>query len=89
MILRTSRLLGAAVVGAALLIAAATNVWMMLSPAARGGPALSDAFFFGLALYLVTALGMQLMTFEDMTYELTSANAAAGIGADASSGRWS
>ena len=75
LILRTSRLLGAAVVGAALLIAAATNVWMMLSPAARGGPALSDAFFFGLALYLVTALGMQLMTFEDMTLELKSANA--------------
>jgi len=75
LILRTSRLLGAAVVGAALLVAAATNVWMMLSPAVRGGPALSDAFFFGLALYLVTALGMQLMTFEDMTLELKSANA--------------
>ena len=75
MILRQSRLLGAAVVGAALLIAAATNVWMMLSPAARGGPAVSDAFFLGLALYLVTALGMQLMTFEDMTLELKSANA--------------
>jgi diguanylate cyclase (GGDEF)-like protein len=75
LILRQSRLLGAAVVGSALLIAAATNVWMMLSPAARGGPAVSDAFFLGLALYLVTALGMQLMTFEDMTLELKSANA--------------
>jgi len=47
----------------------------MLSPVARGGPALSDAFFVELALYLVTALGMQLMTFEDMTEELKSANA--------------
>jgi diguanylate cyclase (GGDEF)-like protein len=75
LILRQSRLLGAAVVGAALLIAAATNVGMMLSPDARGGPALSDAFFFGLAIYLITALGMQLMTFEDMTLELKSANA--------------
>jgi diguanylate cyclase (GGDEF)-like protein len=35
---------------------------------------LSDAFFVELALYLVVALGMQLMTFEDMTEELTSAN---------------
>ena len=67
-------MLGAALVGAALTIAAATNAWMVLSPAARGGPALSDAFFVELALYLVTALGMQLMTFEDMTDELKSAN---------------
>ena len=68
------RMLGVAVVGAALTVAAATNVWMMLSSAARGGPALSDAFFGELALYLVVALGMQLMTFEDMTEELRSAN---------------
>ena len=68
------RMLGVAVVGAALTVAAAVNVWMMLSSAARGGPALSDAFFVELALYLVVALGMQLMTFEDMTEELTSAN---------------
>jgi diguanylate cyclase (GGDEF)-like protein len=68
------RMLGVAVVGAALTVAAAVNVWMMLSSAARGGPALSDAFFVELALYLVVALGMQLMTVEDMTEELTSAN---------------
>ena len=35
----------------------------------------SDVFFLELGLYLVTALGMQLMTFEDMTYELRHANA--------------
>lgn len=69
------RMLGAAVVGAALTIAALTTAWMTLSPAARGGPALSDAFFVELAVFLVTALGMQLMTFEDMTAELRSANA--------------
>jgi diguanylate cyclase (GGDEF)-like protein len=73
-ILHRVRMLGVAVVGAALTVAAAVNVWMMLSSAARGGPALSDAFFVELALYLVVALGMQLMTFEDMTEELTSAN---------------
>ncbi|HEU4891807.1 MAG TPA: GGDEF domain-containing protein [Vicinamibacterales bacterium] len=73
-ILLRVRMLGVAVVGAALTVAAAVNVWMLLSSAARGGPALSDAFFVELALYLVVALGMQLMTFEDMTEELTSAN---------------
>jgi diguanylate cyclase (GGDEF)-like protein len=73
-ILLQVRMLGAAVIGAALTIAAATNLWLMLSPVARGGPALSDAFFVELALYLITALGMQLMTFEDMTGELKSAN---------------
>jgi diguanylate cyclase (GGDEF)-like protein len=73
-ILLEVRMLGAAVVGAALTIAAVTTAWMTLSPVARNGPALSDAFFVELALYLVTALGMQLMTFEDMTGELKSAN---------------
>jgi diguanylate cyclase (GGDEF)-like protein len=73
-ILLKIRLLGAAVVGSALTIVAVTTAWMTLSPVARGGPALSDAFFVQLALYLVTALGMQLMTFEDMTVELRSAN---------------
>jgi diguanylate cyclase (GGDEF)-like protein len=73
-ILLEIRMLGAAVVGAALTVAAATNVWMMLSSAARGGRALSDAFFVELALYLVAALGMQLMAFEDMTEELKNAN---------------
>ena len=73
-ILLRVRMLGVAVVGAALTVAAAMNVWLMLSSAARGGPAMSDAFFVELALYLVVALGMQLMTFEDMTEELQSAN---------------
>ena len=74
-ILRNVRLLGAAVVGASLTISALTTAWMALSPAARGGPTLSDGFFVELALFLVIALGMQLMTFEDMTEELKSANA--------------
>jgi diguanylate cyclase (GGDEF)-like protein len=73
-ILLKVRMLGVAVVGAALTVAATGNLWMMLSPAARSGPALSDVFFVELALYLVVALGMQLMMFEDMTEELKSAN---------------
>jgi diguanylate cyclase (GGDEF)-like protein len=73
-ILLKVRLLGVAIVGAALTVAAAMNLWILLSPAARGGPGLSDVFFVELALFLVIALGMQLMTFEDMTEELKGAN---------------
>jgi diguanylate cyclase (GGDEF)-like protein len=35
---------------------------------------MSSALFFSLVLYLIVALGMQLMTFEDMTYELRRTN---------------
>ena len=41
---------------------------------ARQAPRLERQTFVSLALYLVTALGMQLMTFEDMTYELRLTN---------------
>jgi diguanylate cyclase (GGDEF)-like protein len=74
-LLRDSRLVGAAVVGGAMLLLAATNAWLALG--VDGGPAggaVERATFVSLALYLVTALGMQLMTFEDMTYELRLAN---------------
>ena len=37
--------------------------------------------FVNVALDLVAALGMQLMTFEDMTYELRSTNRQLEIGA--------
>ena len=74
MILREARLLGAGVVGVMLLITALTNVWMTLEPARPSGQLLTGTFLVQLALYLVTALGMQLMTFEDMTYELRRAN---------------
>ena len=72
-ILRDTRLLGAGVVGTMLLITSVTNVWLSIAPQ-PGAQVLSEAFLLELALYLVTALGMQLMTFEDMTYELRRAN---------------
>ena len=67
-LLRQVRMLGAAVVGVALLLIAGSHVWVVLrvgEPDGAGNrPARSR---FSLVLYLIAALGMQLMTFEDMT----------------------
>ena len=38
------------------------------------GPGTTNPLGFSLVLYLIAALGMQLMTFEDMTYELRRTN---------------
>jgi len=73
-ILRNTRLLGAGVVGAMLLITALASVWMAIAPGSSAAQTTSDALLVDLALYLVIALGMQLMTFEDMTVELRRAN---------------
>ncbi len=72
-LLRQTRLLGAAVVGTMMLAVAASNGWLALV-VNDPGAAVGRTAFVNLALYLVTALGMQLMTFEDMTYELRVAN---------------
>ena len=70
---RHTHLLGAAVVGAAMIVLAGANASWAFGPQDSIG--LSDrATFLNLALYLAMALGMQLMTFEDMTYELRVAN---------------
>ncbi len=72
-LLRQRRLLGAVVVGTTLLAVAASNGWLAIA-VNDPGAAIGRTAFINLALYLVTALGMQLMTFEDMTYELRVAN---------------
>lgn len=73
-LLRQTRLLGAIVVGIAFLAIAGTNVWLILGTEHVVNEALNRAMVVNLALDLVAALGMQLMTFEDMTYELRVAN---------------
>ncbi len=73
-LLRDSRLVGAAVIGAAMLLLAASNAWLTMSVDGQASAAVERTTFVSLALYLVTALGMQLMTFEDMTYELRLTN---------------
>jgi diguanylate cyclase (GGDEF)-like protein len=72
-LVRQTRLLGAAVVGTMMLAFALANTWWALDGHTSIG--LSDrSTFLNLALYLAMALGMQLMTFEDMTYELRLTN---------------
>ena len=73
-LLRQSRLIGAAVVGITFVLTAVSHVWLALGTPNVVGNAVGRSVFFGLALGLVAALGMQLMTFEDMTYELRFAN---------------
>ena len=71
---RQLRLFGASVVGVLLLAIAALNAWYATLPGLPTGDAASIALLVRLVLYLLTALAMQLMTFEDMTYELQHAN---------------
>jgi diguanylate cyclase (GGDEF)-like protein len=71
-LMRKTRLYGAGVIGGTLLALALAHVFWAFGEVSIG---LSDqATFLNLALYLAMALGMQLMTFEDMTYELRVAN---------------
>jgi len=67
---RRARLLGATLVGAMLLCFSALNFWIATLSALPSGRSLLGI----LVIFLLAALGMQLMTFEDMTYELRRAN---------------
>jgi diguanylate cyclase (GGDEF)-like protein len=74
MMVRQVRMLGAAVVGVSLLVIAGSHVWIVLKVGAPNERGASSALFFSLIPYLITALGMQLMTFEEMTLELRRTN---------------
>lgn len=73
-LVRQTRMLGAAVVGTMLLAGAVANVWLALIARQPDSLAVTRIAFLSLALNMVMALGMQLMTFEDMTYELRTTN---------------
>jgi diguanylate cyclase (GGDEF)-like protein len=72
-LLRQVRMLGAAVVGASMMVLAASNVWIVLKTPVTDSPDSPNGWL-TLVLYLIAALGMQLMTFEDMTWELRRTN---------------
>ena len=72
---RQSRLLGASLVGVMLVLFAGLNVWAATLPGVPEGTAASGTLMVMLMIFLLTGLGMQLMTFEDMTYELRHTNA--------------
>jgi len=71
---RRTRLVGAALVGSMLVLVAASNVWIAFWVRLPDDVEAGRALFVSLGLYLIAALGMQLMTFEDMTVELRGAN---------------
>jgi diguanylate cyclase (GGDEF)-like protein len=73
-LLRRHLMLGAAIIGAAFLALAAENVWIALTVPKPSDAAAARGLILGLVLYLVIALGMQLMSFEDMTEELRVTN---------------
>ena len=55
-LLRQVRMLGAALVGAALVLIAATHVWVVLTVDLPSSPAVTKPFVFSLVLYLIAAL---------------------------------
>lgn len=71
---RRTRLVGAALVGSMLVLVAASNVWIAFWVRSPGDIEAGRAMFVSFGLYLIVALGMQLMTFEDMTVELRGTN---------------
>jgi diguanylate cyclase (GGDEF)-like protein len=71
---RRTRLVGAALVGSALVLVAASHVWIAFWVRFPNDTAAGHALFAAFGLYLMAALGMQVMTFEDMTLELRSTN---------------
>lgn len=74
LLLRQARLLGATIVGVALLGLAGLNIWMGAVVGRPDSTAVTPALIGMTVVFLVAALGMQLMTFEDMTYELRRTN---------------
>ncbi len=74
-LLRQARMLGAVVVGTALVAIAGSHLWLVAGAATASTQTVNGHTLLDLALYLVVALGMQLMAFEDMTYELRVTNA--------------
>lgn len=73
-LLRRTKLLGAGVIGVTLLLAAAAHVWLSLSLAGLVSASTLQLFSVLALLYVIAGLGMHLMVFEDMTYELRGAN---------------
>jgi diguanylate cyclase (GGDEF)-like protein len=74
LLLRQVRMLGAAVAGAGLLVLAVLNALVALNLQSPDADGATKVLMISVVLYLIIAGGMQLMTFEDMTYELRRTN---------------
>lgn len=74
LLLRQVRLLGALIVGITLIALAGVNAWMAAALDSPVDAGMKNALVTTTVVFLVAALGMQLMTFEDTTYELRRTN---------------
>ena len=75
LLLRYARLLGASVVGAALLAIAGLNIWMGATIGTPDSSASLTSVLIAMSVvFLIGGLGQHLMAFEDMTYELRQTN---------------
>ena len=74
-VLKQARLLGTGVVGVALLLTAVTQVWIGVAVArSPTGVLPAESMVVNGLLFLFAALGVHLLVFEEMTYELRVAN---------------
>lgn len=73
-LLRQARLLGAALAGMMLVLIGVAHFYIVHQVADPTSEDAARAIFAMTGAFLLTALGMQLMTFEDMTYELRVTN---------------
>lgn len=71
-VVHQTRLLGAFVVGVAFFAVAGAHLWLLIGTHAN--QEVTRLTYIAVALNLAAALGMQLMAFEDMTYELRVTN---------------
>jgi diguanylate cyclase (GGDEF)-like protein len=74
LLVRQARLLGATIIGVALLLLAGLHVWIAAGTSQPDSSAITPPLIAMTVVFLVAAGGMQLMTFEDMTYELRRTN---------------
>jgi diguanylate cyclase (GGDEF)-like protein len=73
-LLRQQRLLGALLSGCMMLVTGSAHLWIAYRVDAPDTEAVSQFLLLITIVSILTALGMQLMTFEDMTYELRLTN---------------
>lgn len=73
-LLRQQRLLGALLSGCMMLVTASAHLWIAYRVAAPVSDEVAQFLLLITIVSILTALGMQLMTFEDMTYELRLTN---------------
>jgi len=72
--LRHTGMLGAGLIGAVFVLIAGANVWLTVSASQLSSGFSLQIFSVTAILYVFAGLGMHLMVFEDMTYELRRTN---------------